>query len=69
MTSIPQQQSRIEKAKEIVKFIKQMKIKAQAQIQQEQVRVQSAKIDSLQEIMSEVKKHDFGIDLQFTNYR
>ena len=58
-----------EKAKEIVKFIKTSKLKAQPQIQQEQIRVQSAKIDTLQEVMQLVKGKGFGIDLQFINYR
>jgi len=58
-----------EKAKEIVKYLKQSKIKVQAQIQADQVRVQSAKIDLLQEVIGLIKRQNFGIDLQFINYR
>ncbi len=58
-----------EKAKEIVKFIKDMKIKAQASIQGDQVRISSKSKDTLQDIMGQLKEHDFGIALQFTNYR
>ena len=58
-----------EKAKEIVQFIKQSKVKAQSQIQEDQVRVQSSKIDTLQEVIQLLKKKDFGVDLQFINYR
>ncbi|MEC4684892.1 MAG: YajQ family cyclic di-GMP-binding protein [Nitrospirota bacterium] len=58
-----------DKAKEIVKFIKNTKLKVTSEIQQEQVRVKGKKIDDLQAIMSRVKEKDFGIHLQFTNYR
>ena len=58
-----------EKAKEIVKFIKDTKLKIQAQIQQDQVRVQSVKIDNLQEIIRLLRNKDFGPDLQYINYR
>jgi len=58
-----------EKAKEIVKYIKETKIKVQAQIQEDQVRVTSAKIDNLQELIGLVKAKSFGVDLQFENYR
>lgn len=58
-----------EKAKQIVKHIKDKKFKAQAAIQGDQVRVSSKSIDTLQEIMGELKEQDFGIPLQFTNYR
>jgi cyclic-di-GMP-binding protein len=58
-----------EKAKEIVKFIKQSKLKVQAQIQEQKIRVQSAKIDTLQESIQLVKGQNFDIDLQFSNYR
>jgi len=58
-----------EKAKEIVKFIKQSKIKVQPTIQEDQIRVQSAKIDFLQDIIQTIKTQDFEIDLQFINYR
>jgi len=58
-----------DKAKEIVKFIKNMKLKLTSEIQKEQVRVKGKKIDDLQAVMSRVKEKDFGIHLQFTNYR
>lgn len=58
-----------EKAKEIVKHIKDMKVKAQASIQADQVRVSSKSRDVLQEVMGELRGADFGIPLQFTNYR
>lgn len=59
----------IEKAKEIVKLIKGMKMKVQSSIQGDSVRVSGKKRDDLQTIMSELKNKDFGIDMQFTNYR
>lgn len=58
-----------EKAKEIVKHIKDMKIKAQASVQGDQVRVSSKSRDTLQDVIAAVKEKDFGIPLQFTNYR
>jgi hypothetical protein len=59
----------IEKAREIVKLVKNSKKKAQASIQADVVRVSSKDRDTLQAIISLVKQQDFGIDLQFTNYR
>jgi hypothetical protein len=59
----------MEKAKEIVKEIKDGKLKVQAQIQGEQVRVQSKSKDELQVVIAFLKKKDFGVDLQFMNYR
>jgi uncharacterized protein YajQ (UPF0234 family) len=59
----------IEKAKDIVKLIKDSKKKAQASIQGDLVRVSSKDRDSLQEIIALLRLKDFGIDLQFTNYR
>ncbi len=58
-----------DKAKEIVKFIKETKLKVQPMIQSDQVRVQAPKIDDLQEVMALLRKHDFTVDLQFINYR
>ncbi len=58
-----------EKAKEIVKFIKTTGIRVQAQIQEAQVRVSGKNRDDLQAIIQRVKGQDFGLDLQFTNYR
>ncbi|MDQ3632976.1 MAG: YajQ family cyclic di-GMP-binding protein [Aridibacter sp.] len=59
----------LDKAKEIVKFIKTLKLKVQAAIQGESVRVTGKNRDDLQELMQELKKKDFGIDMQFDNYR
>jgi uncharacterized protein YajQ (UPF0234 family) len=59
----------IEKAREIVKLIKDSKKKVQASIQGETVRVSGKDRDALQEIIALLKGHDFGIDMQFTNYR
>lgn len=58
-----------EKGREIVKFIKDQKIKAQVAIQGDQVRVSSKSRDTLQEVISSLKEQDFGIPLQFVNYR
>lgn len=58
-----------DKAKEIVKSIKESKIKVQAQIQEDQVRVQSPKIDDLQATIAYVKQKDYAIDLQCINFR
>lgn len=58
-----------DKAKEIVKFIKELKMKVQAQVQSDQVRVQALKIDDLQAVIQTLKNHDFGVDLQFVNFR
>jgi len=58
-----------EKAKEISKAIKDSKLKAQAQIQGEQVRILSKSKDELQSVIAFLRGKDFGIDLQFTNYR
>ena len=58
-----------EKAKEIVKFVKDMKNKAQASVQGDQVRVSAKSRDTLQEIIEALKGQDFGIPLQYTNYR
>jgi cyclic-di-GMP-binding protein len=59
----------IEKAREIVKLIKNSKKKAQASIQGDLVRVSARDRDTLQEIIALLKQQDFGIDMQFTNYR
>ena len=58
-----------EKAKEIVKFIKDSKAKAQAAIQGDVVRVSGRDRDTLQDVIAKLKAKDFGIDMQFTNYR
>jgi uncharacterized protein YajQ (UPF0234 family) len=59
----------IEKAREIVKLIKQQKFKAQAAIQGDQVRISSSKIDTLQEVIAFLKGRDLGIHMEFANYR
>ena len=59
----------IEKAREIVKLVKREKFKAQVAIQGDEVRVSSAKIDVLQEVIAFLKGKDLGIHMQFMNYR
>ncbi len=59
----------IEKAREIVKLVKREKFKAQVAIQGDEVRVSSAKIDVLQEVINFLKGRDLGIHMQFLNYR
>jgi uncharacterized protein YajQ (UPF0234 family) len=56
-------------AKKIVAAIKDSKLKAQASIQGDTVRVVSKDRDVLQQIMAKLRSGDFGVDLQFTNYR
>ena len=58
-----------EKAKEVVKFIKDSKAKVQASIQGETVRVSGKDRDTLQQVIASLKTKDFGINMQFTNYR
>jgi uncharacterized protein YajQ (UPF0234 family) len=58
-----------EKAKEIVRYIKDTKLKVQASIQGDLVRVAGKDRDVLQETIAALRAHDFGIDMQFTNYR
>ena len=58
-----------EKARDIVKAIKDTKKKVQASIQGDTVRVSGKDRDALQEIIAMLRQHDFGIDMQFTNYR
>ena len=59
----------IEKARDIVKKIKDTKLKVQASIQGDFVRVAGKDRDTLQSVMKVLKESDFGIDMQFTNYR
>ena len=59
----------IEKCREIVKKIKQSKIKVQASIQQDLIRVSGKSRDALQEVIALIKEDDFGINIEFTNYR
>ena len=56
-------------AKKIVALIKDSKLKAQASIQGDTVRVVSKDRDILQQIMGKLRSGDFGVELQFTNYR
>ncbi len=59
-----------EKAKEIVKYVKELNFKkVQASIQKDAVRVSGPKKDDLQEVMAKLKEKDFNIDMQYTNYR
>ena len=58
-----------DKAKEVVKFIKDSKAKVQASIQGDMVRVSSKDRDTLQQVIASLKTKDFGINMQFTNYR
>jgi cyclic-di-GMP-binding protein len=64
-----QQGIAIEKAREIVRIIKESKKKVQASIQGDFVRVAGKDRDTLQEVMALLRQTDFGIDMQFTNYR
>jgi len=59
----------VEKAREIVKLIKNSKKKIQAWIQGDFVRVSGKDRDTLQDIIALLRKEEFGIDMQFTNYR
>lgn len=59
----------IEKAKAIVKTIKDSKIKVQASIQSDQVRVAGKNRDDLQSVIALLRGEDFGLPLQFLNYR
>jgi uncharacterized protein YajQ (UPF0234 family) len=59
----------IEKARDMVKLIKESKKKVQASIQGDLVRVSGKDRDTLQDIMRLLNGKDFGIDMQFTNYR
>jgi hypothetical protein len=59
----------MEKAKEIVRLIKDTKLKVQAQIQEDQVRVFGKNRDDLQAVIKTLREQDLGIEMQFTNYR
>jgi uncharacterized protein YajQ (UPF0234 family) len=58
-----------EKARDIVKFIKDAKLKVQASIQGDQLRITSGSKDDLQDVMRLLREQDFGVALQFGNYR
>ncbi|MGE5301667.1 MAG: YajQ family cyclic di-GMP-binding protein [Acidobacteriota bacterium] len=59
----------VEKAKEIVKLIKDTKVKVQAEIQKDQVRIRAKKIDDLQATITLLKGKELGIHIEFINYR
>ena len=59
----------IEKAREIVRLVKDLKLKVQAAIQEDQVRVSGKNRDDLQKVIATLRDKDLGIALQFTNYR
>jgi hypothetical protein len=59
----------IDKAREIVRLVKDTKLKVQASIQEDQVRVSGKSRDDLQKIIALLRERDLGIALQFTNYR
>jgi uncharacterized protein YajQ (UPF0234 family) len=58
-----------EKGREIVKIIKNSKLKVQTEIQKDQLRVRAKKIDDLQSAMQLLKEKDIGIHIEFVNYR
>lgn len=58
-----------EQGKDIVAAVKDLKLKVQAQIMEDQVRVTGAKRDDLQTVIQHLKAKDFGVDLQFVNLR
>ncbi|HKY31602.1 MAG TPA: YajQ family cyclic di-GMP-binding protein [Candidatus Polarisedimenticolia bacterium] len=58
-----------DKARDIAKAIKDLKLKVQASIQGDQLRVKGTKKDDLQAVIRHLREKDFGIDMQFTNYR
>lgn len=58
-----------DKGREISKFVRGLPPKVQTQVMGEQIRVSAKKKDDLQQVIQAVKEHDFGLALQFTNYR
>lgn len=64
-----QQGISIEKVKDIVKLIKDMKLKVQSEIQKDQVRVRAKKLDDLQSVIKMLKEKDFDFHIEFINYR
>jgi uncharacterized protein YajQ (UPF0234 family) len=58
-----------EKGREITKFVRGLPVKVQTQVQGDQIRITGKKKDDLQTVMRAVKDHDFGVALQFTNFR
>lgn len=59
----------MEKAKELVKFIKGMKLKVQSQIQEDKIRISGKKIDDLRDITQAIKKQNYDFAVQFENYK
>jgi uncharacterized protein YajQ (UPF0234 family) len=59
----------VEKSKEIVKIIKETKMKIQGEIQKDQVRAKAKKIDDLQALMKIIREKDLGIHIEFINFR
>ncbi len=58
-----------EKSKELVKIIKETKLKVSCEIQEEKLRVSGKKLDDLQEVQSLLKEKKFDLPLQYVNYR
>jgi len=58
-----------ERAKDMVKLIKEVKLKVQSEIQKDQVRVRAKKIDDLQAVITMLKGKDFDFHIEFINYR
>lgn len=58
-----------ERAREINKFVKGLGVKVQSQVQGDQIRITGKSKDDLQQVIGALKERDFGIPLQFTNYR
>jgi hypothetical protein len=58
-----------DKAREINKFVRDLRLKVQVAVQGDQLRVSATKKDDLQAVIRALKERDFGIALQFTNYR
>ena len=58
-----------ERAKDIVKLVKNMKLKVQSEIQKDQVRVRGKKLDDLQAVIQMLKAKDFDFHIEFINYR
>lgn len=58
-----------DKGREIIKYVKGIGVKVQVQAQKDQLRVTGKKKDDLQQVIAALKEGDFGIPLQFTNYR
>lgn len=58
-----------DKGREITKFVKKLDKKVNVTVQKDQVRVSSKSKDALQAVMKALKEHDFGLPLQFANYR